>query len=50
MIDADGPPTLLYMPHCDLEVIEAFLGHNWQRARLSRLVLVGNHLSDYNDM
>ncbi|KZV92869.1 hypothetical protein EXIGLDRAFT_836126 [Exidia glandulosa HHB12029] len=50
LIDADGPPTLLYMPHCDREVIEAFLGHNWQRDRLARFILVGNHLVDYNDI
>ncbi|EJD46034.1 hypothetical protein AURDEDRAFT_113753 [Auricularia subglabra TFB-10046 SS5] len=50
LIDADGAPPLLYMPHCDREVLEAFFGDNWSRAALARFVLVGNHLADYSDI
>ncbi|KAF8520208.1 hypothetical protein BU17DRAFT_47068 [Hysterangium stoloniferum] len=39
--------TLIFMPHCGLELYENLLRHNWSAKALSRLMLLGNVLQDY---
>ncbi|KAH9951398.1 hypothetical protein B0H21DRAFT_280471 [Amylocystis lapponica] len=42
-------PTIVFMPHCDLQLYENLLRENWSRDRLSHLILIANRLSDYAD-
>jgi len=42
-------PTILWMPHCDLDLYESVLAANWSREQLGRMVLVSNRLGDYVD-
>ncbi|KAJ7632459.1 hypothetical protein FB45DRAFT_503949 [Roridomyces roridus] len=42
-------PTLLWMPHCDLDLYESILAANWTREQLSYVILVSNRLGDYAD-
>ncbi|KAF8810135.1 hypothetical protein BYT27DRAFT_7162283 [Phlegmacium glaucopus] len=40
-------PTICFMPHCDLDLYESLLQSNWNRAQLSNIFLIGNHLEMY---
>ncbi|KAK7064565.1 translation machinery-associated protein 20 [Favolaschia claudopus] len=40
-------PTILWMPHCDLDLYENLLSANWSPEKLERMVLISNRLSDY---
>lgn len=42
-------PTILYMPHCDLELYENIIGANWSEENLRRIIFVANRFSDYAD-
>jgi len=42
-------PTILFMPHCDLELYESILSINKNPENLSRLFLIGNVLQGYLD-
>lgn len=42
-------PTLLYMPHCDLDLYETILRAHWSETLLSQILLVCNHFQDYVD-
>ncbi|KAI0685476.1 SRR1-domain-containing protein [Cytidiella melzeri] len=42
-------PTIVYMPHCDLQLYENLLRANWSRDRLPQLVLIANRFSEYLD-
>ncbi|KAF8921472.1 SRR1-domain-containing protein [Mucidula mucida] len=42
-------PTIVYMPHCDMELHEHFLRANWTPSSLRSLILVCNRLGDYVD-
>lgn len=39
--------TIVFMPHCDLQLYENLLRENWTRERLSNVVLIANRLSEY---
>ncbi|KAJ7867953.1 SRR1-domain-containing protein [Mycena leptocephala] len=41
--------TILWMPHCDLDLYENVLAANWSRDQLSYVILVSNRLGDYVD-
>lgn len=52
--DTDGKhavqrPTILYMPHCDLNLYENIIGANWSEEQLARIIFVANRFSDYTD-
>lgn len=50
--DAKHPverPTILYMPHCDLELYENIIGANWSEENLRRIIFIANCFSDYTD-
>ncbi|KAF7338431.1 Translation machinery-associated protein 20 [Mycena venus] len=40
-------PTILWMPHCDLELYESVLAANWSREQLEYMILISNRLGDY---
>ncbi|KAJ7899968.1 SRR1-domain-containing protein [Mycena olivaceomarginata] len=42
-------PTVLWMPHCDLDLYESILATNWSREQLGYMVLISNRLGDYVD-
>ncbi|KAJ7738512.1 SRR1-domain-containing protein [Mycena maculata] len=42
-------PTILWMPHCDLELYESILATNWSREQLAYVILISNRLRDYVD-
>ncbi|OJA11939.1 hypothetical protein AZE42_06377 [Rhizopogon vesiculosus] len=42
-------PTILYMPHCDLELYENIIGANWSEDNLRRIIFIANRFSDYTD-
>lgn len=42
-------PTIVFMPHCDLQLYENLLCENWKKERLSQVVLIANRLSEYLD-
>ncbi|KAJ7275411.1 SRR1-domain-containing protein [Mycena haematopus] len=42
-------PTILWMPHCDMDLHESLLAANWSREQLERMVLISNRLTDYVD-
>ncbi|KIY54001.1 hypothetical protein FISHEDRAFT_32324 [Fistulina hepatica ATCC 64428] len=42
-------PTILFMPHCDLELYEAVLRANWSVTRLRHLKFISNNFYDYSD-
>ncbi|KZT11469.1 uncharacterized protein LAESUDRAFT_720709 [Laetiporus sulphureus 93-53] len=42
-------PTLVFMPHCDVQLYENLLRENWSQAGLPNLVLIANRLSEYAD-
>ncbi|KAJ6547395.1 SRR1-domain-containing protein, partial [Mycena capillaripes] len=42
-------PTLLWMPHCDLDLYESVLAANWSREQLEYVILISNRLGDYVD-
>lgn len=42
-------PTILWMPHCDLDLYENVLRANWSRAQLPYVILISNCLRDYVD-
>lgn len=39
--------TLLFMPHCGVELYENILRQNWAVDGLQRLLLLGNALQEY---
>lgn len=50
--DAKDPverPTILYMPHCDLELYENIIGANWSEENLRRIIFIANQFGDYMD-
>ncbi|KAG9096366.1 hypothetical protein FS749_008642 [Ceratobasidium sp. UAMH 11750] len=40
-------PTLVFMPHCAIELYERFLRANWAGGTLARILLVANDLQTY---
>ncbi|KAN0077254.1 SRR1 domain containing protein [Tylopilus felleus] len=42
-------PTILYMPHCDLNLYETVIRANWTLEGLCNLVFLANRFSDYVD-
>ncbi|KAI0928336.1 hypothetical protein AcV5_005938 [Taiwanofungus camphoratus] len=42
-------PTIVFMPHCDLQLYENLLRENWSREALPNIVLIANRLSDYSE-
>ncbi|KAG9103688.1 hypothetical protein FRC06_008939 [Ceratobasidium sp. 370] len=40
-------PTLVFMPHCGIELYERFLRANWSGGALARILLVANDLQTY---
>ncbi|QRW00720.1 SRR1-like protein [Ceratobasidium sp. AG-Ba] len=42
-------PTLVFMPHCDVELYERFFRANWSGDALARVLLVANDLQLYID-
>lgn len=40
-------PTLVFMPHCDIELYDHFLRANWSEEGMGRVILVGNDLAAY---
>ncbi|KAJ7694199.1 SRR1-domain-containing protein [Mycena rosella] len=42
-------PTILWMPHCDLDLYENILGANWSPEQLANVILISNRLGDYVD-
>ncbi|KAF7304668.1 Translation machinery-associated protein 20 [Mycena kentingensis (nom. inval.)] len=42
-------PTILWMPHCDLELYENVLSANWSHDKLAFMTLIANRLGDYVD-
>ncbi|KAG8747627.1 hypothetical protein FRC10_000170 [Ceratobasidium sp. 414] len=42
-----GTPTLVFMPHCGVELYERFLRANWSGGALARILLVANDLQTY---
>ncbi|TFK54811.1 SRR1-domain-containing protein [Heliocybe sulcata] len=40
-------PTLVFMPHCDVQLYEALLAANWTHERLTNMLLVCNQFSQY---
>ncbi|KAM0756318.1 hypothetical protein T439DRAFT_26445 [Meredithblackwellia eburnea MCA 4105] len=41
--------TLLFMPHCPRSLFEELLRKNWNPSHLSRLIILGNRLEQYED-
>ena len=39
--------TIVFMPHCDLQLYENLLRENWTEQRLLNVVLIANRLSEY---
>ncbi|GBE82493.1 hypothetical protein SCP_0408770 [Sparassis crispa] len=46
---AIAAPTVIFMPHCDLQLYENLLRENWTRDRLPNVVLIANRLTEYAD-
>jgi hypothetical protein len=42
-------PTILFMPHCDMQLYENILKRNWTRDAISNVLLIANRLLDYVD-
>ncbi|EGO21000.1 hypothetical protein SERLADRAFT_335274, partial [Serpula lacrymans var. lacrymans S7.9] len=42
-------PTILYMPHCDMDLYENIIRENWTREQLSNIIFIANRFSDYID-
>ena len=40
-------PTLVYVPHCGVELYERFLRANWSAEAMGRIILVANNLAAY---
>jgi hypothetical protein len=41
-------PTIVYMPHCDMELYENLLSANWKpQIDALKLLFIANQLSDY---
>ncbi|KAB5596445.1 SRR1-like protein [Ceratobasidium theobromae] len=40
-------PTLVFMPHCGIELYERFLRANWTGEQMRRIILVANDLFEY---
>jgi hypothetical protein len=40
-------PTLLIMPHCDIELYKSLLESNWSRQSLGMILVLGNPLDQY---
>ncbi|KAI0340597.1 SRR1-domain-containing protein [Trametopsis cervina] len=40
-------PTIVFMPHCDLQLYENLLRSNWSPDRLPQVVLIANRLAEY---
>jgi len=40
-------PTIVFMPHCEVDLYEDFLRANWTLERISNILLVANQLDDY---
>ncbi|KAJ7063145.1 SRR1-domain-containing protein [Mycena amicta] len=40
-------PTILWMPHCDLDLYESVLATNWSHDQLTYMTLIANRLGDY---
>ncbi|CAG8645629.1 14610_t:CDS:2 [Acaulospora colombiana] len=41
--------TLVFMPHCDIELHQKVLADNWSIEGLKRMVLIGNPLNQYSE-
>ncbi|ORX50287.1 hypothetical protein BCR36DRAFT_326860 [Piromyces finnis] len=41
--------TLFYMPHCNYNLYNNVLGTNWELGKLSKLILIGNDFSIYDE-
>ncbi|KAJ7779184.1 SRR1-domain-containing protein, partial [Mycena metata] len=41
--------TILWMPHCDLDLYESVLAANWSREQLPYVLMISNRLGDYVD-
>ncbi|OUM61732.1 hypothetical protein PIROE2DRAFT_27112, partial [Piromyces sp. E2] len=41
--------TLFYMPHCNYNLYNNVLGTNWELDKLSKLILIGNDFSMYDE-
>ncbi|KAJ7149133.1 SRR1-domain-containing protein [Mycena filopes] len=41
--------TILWMPHCDLDLYEGVLAANWSEEKLPNAILIANRLGDYVD-
>jgi len=41
--------TLFYMPHCNYNLYNNVLGINWELNKLSKLILIGNDFSMYDE-
>ena len=42
--------TIFYMPHCNYNLYNNVLGTNWELNKLSKLILIGNDFSMYDEM
>jgi len=42
-------PTLVFMPHCDLELYENLFRANWNKGQLAQMLLIGNDLRRYTE-
>ncbi|OSD02870.1 hypothetical protein PYCCODRAFT_1366940 [Trametes coccinea BRFM310] len=40
-------PTIVFMPHCDLQLYENLLHANWSQSSLPNVLLIANRLSEY---
>ncbi|KAG8838180.1 hypothetical protein FRC18_005944 [Serendipita sp. 400] len=40
-------PTILFMPHCDIELHQKVLESNWSFSGLRKLLMIGNPLEQY---
>jgi hypothetical protein len=41
-------PTLVFMPHCELDLYERLWRANWTADTLPRILLIGNDLREYS--
>ena len=42
-------PTIVFMPHCAIQLYESVLRSNWAPDRIDKILLIGNRIREYSE-